>query len=103
MLKGMVLYKEIEKEGLELEYTQQLAPCPFCGAPAAMKYASGAYSIAGVKAYCTKCHIGTVTEIIGAVGLRPGEDKPRPISEPEAVELTARRWNRRAAGISQHI
>lgn len=94
MIKNMTFYEKVESAKLKLEYSVQLAPCPFCGGEAVAKYSKACYGLTGVKVLCTKCHISTMAEVIGA-GIIFCDDGVHKVTESEALNRAVAKWNRR--------
>lgn len=94
MIKNMTFYEKVKSTELKLEQNVQLDSCPFCGGEAVAKYSKACYGLTGVKIFCTKCHISTMAEIIGA-GIMFCDDGVHKITESEALNKAAAKWNRR--------
>ena len=92
MIKNMTFYEKVKSS--ELKLSVQLNPCPFCGGEAVAKYSKACYGLTGVKISCTNCHVSTMSEIIGT-GIMFCDDGVHKITESEALNKAAAKWNRR--------
>lgn len=96
MIKKATFYRDVEANNLKLEHNVQLSSCPFCGGEAIAQYASGSYGLTGIRVRCTKCHISTMTELIGTGKMISGRAGFHEVTENEALETAAAYWNKRA-------
>ena len=72
-----------------------LKPCPFCGGKATVEYGHGAYWMWIVFVQCGGCGARSAPDLYGNNGTLKGEECSYEDKE-EAVEVVAKRWNRRA-------